>query len=770
MFVIKRSGAQEPLYTGKITDRIIEVANNLKNVDPGLLTIKVSSVLKTGMTTSEIDSLIAETAEFLSTIDPNYSTFAGNIYRSDLHKRTPASFSECLNALYFNKDENGNNIPLISENVYAFALKHLKQIESVIDFKYDYKFSYSALKILETSYLLKSSSTLKIIERPQCMFMRVALGIHYKNSIEDVIETYRGLATFKFIHASPTLFNSGTNKPAFSSCFLLNCDDSIEGIGDTGCKILKISKMAGGIGVGISNVRAKGSLIKGTNGQAKGIVPLVKLLEGNTAYANQGGKRKGSMVCYLEIWHADILGFLKLRLDSTPEEMKCADVHIGLWLCDIFMERVKSDSMFPLFCPDKVKGLTTSYGEDFRKIFLKAEEEKKYNKLIPAKELMKLITEAQLLKGEPYILFKDRCNELSNQKNIGVIQNSNLCAEILEVSSPNRTAVCNLASLVLSSYSKGETIESYDYEGLMNSVRILTRNLNRIIDNGFLATECAKAANNEQRAIGIGINSLQEVLFHYNLCWDSPETKILNKTIAEAIYYAALDESANIAVKEGSYSFFEGSPISKGIFHWEMANGSVSGKFDWEALRVKVKQGVRNSLLIAYMPTASTANIIGGTECFECINSNIAMKSVLAGNFITVNKDLVEDLHSHSLWTTDIQQKIVMNNGSIQNIEEIPMKFKNIHRTVWEYSQKVFCDLAIDRLPFIDQTQSFNVHIQNPTIGALSSLMMYQWEKGAKTGSYYIRSKAAVNPIKIKSKQEPLFCTKDNPDCLACSG
>jgi ribonucleoside-diphosphate reductase alpha subunit len=787
--VIKRDGSIQPMRFDMISDRILELSLGL-NVDPAYITMKVMKGLRNKMTTSEIDNLTAETAAPESTYNPDYDTLASRLIISDLYKTTnqhkSGNLYDNLNKLKNNVDQEGIALPLIHDDCYNFAMKHIDVLKKIIIQQNDNKLTYFAIKTLLRSYLYKNSVTKDIIERPQHFYMRVALGIHYprpeeyankpinmddeewiekleKDALNRTIETYIGLSYQKISHASPTYFNSGSPSPQMSSCFLLNIDDTLDHIYSTVKRTALLSKFAGGIAVHISDIRAKGSLIRSTNGDADGVVPLISVFDKTSSYVNQGGKRKGSFAMYLEPWHADVEAFLKLRLnDGGLEEDRCKKIFIALWIPDLFMKRCEEDGVWSLMCPDRIKNLTTTYGEEFENIYIKAEQEGKFVKQIKAKDLLLQIVESQANCGLPYMVYKDHVNKVSNQMNIGVIKGSNLCTEIVEYTDPNNVAVCNLGSISLPAYVKKEKNNTYiDWDEMGKYVRILTRNLNRLIDYGMLPIEEAKKTNDKQRAIAIGISGLQELLYEHELTWDDAETKIIDRKIAETLDYYSADESANLAQIYESYYYFNGSPISQGKLTCDMWNIEPITNYDWNGLREKVKNGMRNSLRVAYMPTAATAQILGNTESFEMSVSNFFTRKVLAGEFPVINKYLYRSLSKIGLWTRDIINKIVMNNGSIQKIDEIPEEIKRLYRTCWEYGPKIILDLSANRQAFIDQAQSLNIYTEDNTIRKLSSIHMYGYKLGLKTGSYYVHTKPADNAIKYTIDADNLIILQE---------
>lgn len=784
MYVMTRSGEKEPIKFDKITERIEILASDLNSnyVDSSAIAQKVIEGIYDGITTRELDQLAAETAAYLSTKHPDYSKLAGRIAVSNLHKETRGCFSENIKEMYeFKNPVTGEHAPLISKELYNTVLANAELLDKSVVDKRDFDYDYFGFKTLERSYLLKMNG--KIIERPGQMLMRVSVGIHM-NDMKAAIETYNLMSQKLFTHASPTLFNSGTSKPQLSSCFLLTMkDDSIEGIYETLKNTALISQSAGGIGLSIHNIRAKGTFIKGTNGTSNGVVPMLRVFNDTARYVDQGGgKRKGAFAVYLEPWHADIVDFLEMKKNTGKEEQRARDLFYALWISDLFMKRVEADGMWSLFCPHECPGLADTYGAEFEKLYTKYEEAGKAKKVMRAQDLWFHILESQIETGSPYMLYKDSVNEKSNQKNLGTIKSSNLCTEILEYTSPDEIAVCNLASVALNRFVDIEKKE-YDHKKLYDVVYRMTLNLNRIIDINYYPVEEARNSNMRHRPIGLGVQGLADTFFLMRYPFESKEALELNNQIFETIYYAALTASKDLAKKDGTYSSYEGSPISQGQFQFDMWNVKPSGKnWDWEKLRKEVKEhGVRNSLLVAPMPTASTSQILGNNECFEPITSNIYVRRVLSGEFAVVNKFLVNDLINAGLWDEQMRNMIIANNGSVQAIEKIPEELKELYKTVWEIKQKAVIELSAGRAPYIDQGQSLNVHMQEPNFGKLSSMHFHAWKSGLKTGMYYLRTRAAVNAVQftvknenksIKSEEEnkaAMVCSIDNPDdCVMC--
>lgn len=755
MFVIKRDGRTESVKFDKITSRIEKLSYSLNTdfVDPVEVAKKVIDGLYDGVTTSELDNLAAETAASLTTSHPDYATLASRIAVSNLHKNTIKSFSETMRLLYEYKDpKTQKNASLIAEDVWQVVKANAELLDSTIIYDRDFSFDYFGFKTLERSYLLKLNG--RIVERPQHLFMRVAVGIH-KNDLGSVIKTYQLMSERWFIHATPTLFNAGTPKPQMSSCFLIAMkDDSIEGIYETLSQTAKISQSAGGIGLSIHNVRATGSYISGTNGTSNGIVPMLKVFNDTARYVDQGGgKRKGAFAIYLEPWHADIFDFLDLKKNHGKEENRARDLFYALWICDLFMKRVEADAEWSLFCPHEAPGLADSHSEEFEKLYHKYESEGKARKTIKAQELWFAILDAQIETGTPYLLYKDAANNKSNQQNLGTIKSSNLCTEIIEYTSPDEVAVCNLASLSLPRY----VIDGkFDHKKLYEVSYQVTLNLNRIIDHNFYPVEEAKNSNLRHRPIGLGVQGLADAFILLKMPFESDEAKQLNKDIFETIYFAAMTASADLAEKEGAYESFKGSPLAKGKFQFDLWGlQPENSPWDWDTLRSKVKKsGARNSLLIAPMPTASTSQILGNNECFEPYTSNIYTRRVLSGEFVVVNKHLLKDLVELNLWNSKMKDAIILENGSVQNIEAIPGHIKDLYKTVWEIKMRNVIDMAADRGAFICQSQSLNLFIHAPSAAKLTSMHFYAWKKGLKTGMYYLRTQAAAQAVKFSVESQ----------------
>lgn len=756
MYVIKRNGKREPVHFDKITTRIEKLSYGLNRdyVNPVEIAKVVIQGIYDGIPTTELDNLAAETAASLTTKHPDYAILAARIAVSNLHKNTKKSFSETIYDLYhYVNPKTGEPAPLIADDVYEIVMKNADRLDSAIVYNRDYDYDYFGFKTLERAYLLKINN--KVAERPQHMIMRVAVGIH-KEDIDAALETYELMSEKWFIHATPTLFNAGTPKPQLSSCFLLTMqEDSIEGIFNTLKQCALISQSAGGIGLSVHNIRATGSYIRGTNGQSNGLVPMLRVFNDTARYVDQGGgRRKGSFAIYLEPWHADIFEFLDLRKNHGKEEHRARDLFYALWVPDLFMKRVKENSHWSLFCPNEAPGLFDVYGKKFEALYEQYEREGRARRVVKAQDLWFAILEAQIETGTPYILYKDACNEKSNQKNLGAIRSSNLCTEIVEYTSKDEVAVCNLASIALNKFVTKDG--DYDFQKLYEITYVVTKNLNRIIDINYYPIPEARRSNLRHRPIGIGVQGLADAFILLRLPFDSEEARILNRNIFETIYYAALTASKDLAKKYGPYETYEGSPISQGILQFDMWGVTPTDRWDWNMLRAEIKKyGIRNSLLIAPMPTASTSQILGNNECFEPYTSNIYTRRTLSGEFIVVNKHLMKDLVELGLWNEEMKEAIIRNNGSIQNIKGIPQYLKDIYKTVWEIKQKTIIDMAADRGAFICQSQSMNLFIENPNFGKLSSMHFYAWEKGLKTGIYYLRTKAAADPVKFTISTDP---------------
>ncbi|NQY05141.1 MAG: ribonucleoside-diphosphate reductase subunit alpha [Flavobacteriaceae bacterium] len=766
MFVQKRDGRKEPVMFDKITARIKKLCYELNDlVDPVKVAMRVIEGLYDGVTTTELDNLAAETAATMTTTHPDYAKLAARISVSNLHKNTKKSFSETMRDLYtYVNPRTGKKAPLLSDEVYKVIQENADELDSAIIYNRDFGYDYFGFKTLERSYLFKLNG--QIVERPQHMLMRVSVGIHPDN-IEAALETYNLMSKKYFTHATPTLFNSGTPKPQMSSCFLLTMkDDSIDGIYDTLKQTAKISQSAGGIGLSIHNIRATGSYISGTNGTSNGIVPMLRVFNDTARYVDQGGgKRKGSFAIYMEPWHADIFDFLDLKKNHGKEEMRARDLFYAMWISDLFMERVQNDAEWTLMCPNECPGLYDVYGEDFEKLYAQYEQEGKGRKVIKARELWEKILESQIETGTPYMLYKDAANKKSNQKNLGTIRSSNLCTEILEYTSEDEVAVCNLASIALPMFI---TEGKYNHEELFKVTKRVTKNLNKVIDRNYYPVIEAENSNMRHRPIGLGVQGLADTFIKLRLPFTSDEAKQLNQEIFETIYFAAVTASMEMAKEEGAYSTFKGSPMSQGEFQynmWGVKDEDLSGRWDWASLRKEVvEHGVRNSLLMAPMPTASTSQILGNNECFEPYTSNIYTRRVLSGEFIIVNKHLLEDLVDLGLWSEELKAAIMRANGSIQHIDVIPQEIKDLYKTVWELSMKDIIDMSRQRGYFIDQSQSLNLFMEGATFAKLTSMHFYAWKSGLKTGMYYLRTKSAVDAKKFtlsaEKKEQPVANTE----------
>ncbi len=754
MFVIKRNNKKESVKFDKITARIEKLCYGLDRRFVNSIDVakKVIEGLYDGVSTTELDNLAAETAASLTVKHPEYALLASRIAVSNLHKNTIKSFSATMELLY-NCTDNKNNkrSPLLAEDVWQIIQDHAELLDSTIIYDRDYGFDYFGFKTLEKSYLLKLNGV--IAERPQHMFMRVAIGIH-KEDIENAIKTYHLMSERWFTHATPTLFNAGTPKPQMSSCFLLTMkDDSIDGIYDTLKQTAKISQSAGGIGLAIHGIRATGSYIGGTNGTSNGIIPMLRVYNDTARYVDQGGgKRKGAFAVYLEPWHADVFEFLDLRKNHGKEEMRARDLFYALWIPDLFMKRVEEGGDWSLFCPNEAPGLHLCWGEEFEALYHKYEAEGRARRVVKAQDLWFAVLDAQIETGTPYLLYKDSANRKSNQQNLGTIQSSNLCTEIIEYTSPDEVAVCNLASLALPRYVING---KFDHDKLYEVTYEATKNLNKIIDNNYYPVPEARNSNLRHRPIGLGVQGLADVFILLRLAFESEEARQLNKEIFETIYFAAMTASKDLAKIDGAYETFPGSPVSKGVFQFDMWNTEPTLRWDWYTLKAEViKHGVRNSLLVAPMPTASTSQILGNNECFEPYTSNIYVRRVLSGEFVIVNKHLLKDLVELNLWNDDMKNKIMSNNGSIQKIDGIPEEVKSIYKTVWEIKQRALIDMAADRGAYICQSQSLNLFVDAPNSGKLTSMHFYAWKKGLKTGMYYLRTKAASQAVQFTVEKQ----------------
>jgi len=747
MKVIKRSGREVEMRFDNITSRIDVLTEGLSSeLEPSKVAQQVFSSLYDRITTQEIDDLSSETCIGMITSHPDYEILAARIVASNIQKICPNTFHLAMRKL--------SKAKIITDEVLQVAAK----VKENIKHDRDYDFSYFGLKTLEKSYLQRIDG--KLVETPQYMFMRVSIGIHGDN-VEKVLETYDYMSRGMFIHATPTLFNSGTPRPQLSSCFLVaNKEDSIDGIYDTVKECAQISKWAGGIGLHCSDIRANKSHIRGTNGTSDGIIPMLRVYNATARYVNQAGRRKGSIAVYLEPWHADVFSFLELRLNTGEEEARCRDLFLALWIPDLFMKRVEEGGNWSLFCPDKARGLSDVYGEEFEKLYEKYESEGLATKTVRAEDIWRAILKSQAETGTPYMLYKDACNKKSNQSNLGTIKSSNLCTEIIEHTSPDETAVCNLASVALPKFVKGG---EFDYAELHKTIKVMTKNLNNVIDRNFYPVKSAERSNMRHRPIGLGVQGLADVFCTLRLPFDSEEAKKINSYIFETIYHASLESSCELSDEQEPYSSFSGSPISNGILQFDMweteAEIPHSGMYDWEAMRERVKKGVRNSLLVAPMPTASTAQILGNNECFEPYTTNIYLRRTLAGEFVVVNQHLVTDLKKLGLWSKKMKDLMVKSWGSIQSITDIPDDIKKLYRTVWEIKMKDVIDMAAQRGRYIDQSQSMNLFMESPTLSKISSMHMYAHKKGLKTGMYYLRSQAKARPIQVSLE----------PDCVACS-
>jgi ribonucleoside-diphosphate reductase alpha subunit len=789
MYVIKRDGRKEAVKFDKITARIIKMCYGLDPlVSPEAVAMKVIEGIYDGVTTTVLDNLAAEVAAAKTIDHPDYALLASRIAVSNLHKETKKSFSEVMEDLYKYVDpKTGQRASLIADDVFEVIQNNREVLDSSIIYDRDFRYDYFGFKTLTRSYLLRTNG--EIAERPQQMLMRVAVGIH-KSDLAQAIKTYNLMSEGWFTHATPTLFNSGTPKPQMSSCFLLTMkEDSIEGIYETLKSCAQISQSAGGIGLALHDIRATGSYIKGTNGTSNGIVPMLRVFNDTARYVDQGGgKRKGSFAMYIEPWHADVFDFLDLKKNTGKEEMRARDLFYALWIPDLFMKRVEENGDWTLMCPHECPGLSDTFGAEFEALYTQYEAEGKGRKTIKAQDLWFKVLESQIETGTPYMLYKDAANSKSNQQNLGVIKSSNLCTEIIEYTAPDEIAVCNLASLALPKYVTEDG--KFDHDKLFEVTYQATVNLNRIIDGNFYPVAEARKSNMRHRPIGLGVQGLADAFIMMRFPFESEEAKALNREIFETIYYAAMTASKDLAITEGPYETYAGSPVSKGVFQYDMWGVTPTDRWEWDLLKEEVmKHGVRNSLLVAPMPTASTAQILGNNECFEPYTSNIYTRRVLSGEFIIVNKHLLKDLVKEGLWTKDMRQKLMAANGSVQNINEIPQYIKDLYKTAWEISQKAIIEQAADRGAYICQSQSLNIFMENANFGKLTSMHFYGWKKGLKTGMYYLRTKAATDAIKftvdkavteepaaisaaeLEEQQAAIACSLDNPDnCEMCSG
>ena len=790
MYVVKRDGRKEAVKFDKITARIIKMCYGLDPlVSPEAVAMKVIEGIFDGVTTTELDNLAAEVAAAKTIDHPDYALLASRIAVSNLHKETKKTFSEVMQDMYQYIDPKTNEAAsLLADDVYEIIMNNKELLDSSIIYDRDFRYDYFGFKTLTRSYLMRLNG--KIAERPQQMLMRVAVGIH-KEDVQSAIKTYNLMSEGWFTHATPTLFNAGTPKPQMSSCFLLTMkEDSIEGIYDTLKSCAQISQSAGGIGLSIHDIRATGSYIKGTNGTSNGIVPMLRVFNDTARYVDQGGgKRKGSFAIYIEPWHADVCDFLDLKKNHGKEEQRARDLFYALWIPDLFMKRVKENGEWTLMCPHECPGLSDSHSAEFEALYTKYEQEGKGRKTIKAQDLWFKILESQIETGTPYMLYKDAANAKSNQQNLGTIKSSNLCTEIIEYTAPDEVAVCNLASLALPKFVTEEG--TFDHDKLFEVTYQATLNLNRIIDNNFYPVAEARNSNMRHRPIGLGVQGLADAFIMMGFPFESEEARALNREVFETIYFASMTASKDLAKVDGPYETIKGSPVSKGVFQFDMWGVTPTNRWEWDVLKSEVKKhGVRNSLLLAPMPTASTAQILGNNECFEPYTSNIYTRRVLSGEFIIVNKHLLKDLVKEGLWSKDMRQKIMAANGSIQNIQEIPQRLKDLYKTAWEISQKAIIEQAADRGAYICQSQSLNIFMENANFGKLTSMHFYGWEKGLKTGMYYLRTKAATDAIKftvdktvteepqaqaqvqsVEDQQAAIACSLDDPEgCEMCSG
>ncbi len=760
MYVLKRNGRKEAVKFDKITARIKKLCYGFSPiVDPVMVAMKVIEGVYDGVTTSELDNLAAEVAATLTTKHPDYALLASRIAVSNLHKNTEKSFSSTMQKVYnYVNPKTEQKAPMISDEVYKIIQENADRLDSTIIYDRDFGYDFFGFKTLERSYLLKIDG--HIAERPQHMLMRVSIGIH-KEDIDKAIETYELMSERWFTHATPTLFNAGTPKPQMSSCFLLTMkDDSIDGIYDTLKQTAKISQSAGGIGLSIHDIRATGSYIRGTNGQSNGIVPMLRVFNDTARYVDQGGgKRKGSFAIYIEPWHADVFDFLDLKKNHGKEEQRARDLFYAMWMPDLFMKRVEQNAEWTLMCPNECPGLADAHSEEFEKLYLKYESEGKGRKTVKAQDLWFKILESQIETGTPYMLYKDACNAKSNQQNLGTIKSSNLCTEIVEYTSKDEVAVCNLASLALPKF----VIDGkFNHQKLFEVTYVATMNLNKIIDHNYYPVKEAENSNLRHRPIGLGVQGLADVFIKLRMAFESEQAQTLNKEIFETIYYAAMTASKDLSKIDGPYESYKDSPVSKGIFQYDMWDETPSDRWEWDVLKEEVKTyGVRNSLLLAPMPTASTSQILGNNECFEPYTSNIYTRRTLSGEFIVVNKHLLKDLVELNLWNDELKNKLIVANGSVQNIEEIPENLKSIYKTSWEISQKTIIDMAAARGAYICQSQSLNIFMENANFAKLTSMHFYGWKKGLKTGMYYLRTKAASDAIKFTVDKTAMQAPKE---------
>ena len=792
MQVVNRKGEREDVRFDAILEKLSSLTNGLDTdwVDAANLTKLTIEGLYDGVTTRELDQLAAETAASLASHHPDYSKLAARICVDDLHRSTKGTFSEIITDLReFIDPESGEHAPLISEEVYEIIMANKETLDSYVDYGRDFNYDYFGFKTLERSYLLKLNG--EVAERPQHMLMRVAVGIHQEN-IEKALETYDLMSQGYFTHATPTLFNSGTPTPQMSSCFLLTMqDDSLVGIYDTLKQCALISKSAGGIGLSIHHVRSKGSYIKGTNGESNGIVPMLRVFNDTARYVDQGGgKRKGSIAIYLEPWHPDIIQFLDLRKNHGKEELRARDLFYALWTPDLFMERVEQNADWSFFCPNECPGLQDAYGEEFKQLYESYEAQGLARETVPARTVWDKVVEAQIETGTPYMLYKDSANMKSNQKNLGTIRSSNLCTEIMEYTSKDEVAVCNLASIALPRFVNHET-KQFDFQKLYDVTYHVTGNLNRVIDVNYYPVEEARNSNMRHRPIGLGVQGLADTFAMLGMYFESDEAKALNKEIFETIYFASCTASKDAAITEGPYSSFKGSPASEGILQFDLwGMNEHSGRWNWDSLKAEiVENGMRNSLLLAPMPTASTSQILGNNECFEAFTSNLYVRRTLSGEFVVTNKHLIKDLINLGLWSLEMKDEILRHKGSIQAIAGIPDHIKELYKTTWEIKQKNVIDMAADRGAYIDQSQSMNIHMIDANPAKVTSMHFYGWKRGLKTGMYYLRTKAAADAIQFTVEQkkaedqtvsgladraevssmDAIACSLDSPDdCLSC--
>ncbi len=756
MYVVKRDGRKEPVKFDKITARIVKMCYGLDPlVSPEAVAMKVIEGIYDGVTTSGLDNLAAEVAAAKTIDHPDYALLASRIIISNLHKETKKTFSDVMQDLYNYIDpKTGESASLLSEEVYNIIMQHKDLFDSSIIYDRDFRYDYFGFKALTRSYLMKLEG--KIAERPQQMLMRVSIGIH-KNNVEEAIKTYNLMSEGWFTHATPTLFNSGTPRPQMSSCFSLTTkEDSISGIYDTLKSCAQISQSAGGIGLSVQDIRATGSYIKGANRHSSGIVPMLRVFNDTARYVDQGGgKRKGSFTVYLEPWHADVFDFLDLKKNHGKEELRARDLFFALWIPDLFMKRVKENGDWTLMCPYECPGLSEKHSGEFEKLYTKYEKSGKGRKTIKAQDLWFKILESQIETGAPYMLYKDSANKKSNQQNLGVIKSSNLCAEIIEYTAPDEIATCNLASLALPKYINED--KTFNHDKLFEVTYQATLNLNKIIDENFYPVKEARISSLKHRPIGLGVQGLADAFILMGCPFESKEARAINKEIFETIYFASMTASKDLAKDHGHYESYPGSPVSKGVFQYDMWDASPTDRWEWSLLKEEVqKYGVRNSLLLAPMPTASTAQILGNNECFEPYTSNIYTRRVLSGEFVVVNKHLLKDLVKENIWDSKMRQQIMAANGSIQKIEGIPERIKSLYKTAWEISQKAIIEMAADRGAYICQSQSLNIFMENANFGKLTSMHFYGWEKGLKTGMYNLRTKVATDEIKFTIDKDVL--------------